>query len=146
MSTATLDAATNNSTGDGIADQLDYENQYVSFWVDGQLLGVPVNAVQEVLNPQLIASTPKCQHWRSARPLRSAHRFTPGFSAADSHRAAHASAVGQAHRIRHRALLPGGGAWSTDRAEPHLRGTRRLSRRGQEAGRSDGHRLDADRA
>ena len=41
-----------------IDNQLDYENQYVSFWVDGQLLGVPVNAVQEVLNPQIIAPTP----------------------------------------------------------------------------------------
>ncbi|MEZ6046301.1 MAG: chemotaxis protein CheW [Planctomycetaceae bacterium] len=38
---------------------LDYENQYVSFWVDNQLLGVPVNSVQEVLNPQSIARTPK---------------------------------------------------------------------------------------
>ncbi|MCH7989084.1 MAG: chemotaxis protein CheW, partial [Planctomycetes bacterium] len=38
--------------------QLDYQNQYVSFWVDNQLLGVPVNAVQEVLNPQTIARTP----------------------------------------------------------------------------------------
>ena len=61
MSTATLNAATNNAKGDGIAHQLDYENQYVSFWVDGQLLGVPVNAVQEVLNPQSIAATPKAR-------------------------------------------------------------------------------------
>jgi len=38
--------------------QLDYQNQYVSFWVDNQLLGVQVNAVQEVLNPQKIALTP----------------------------------------------------------------------------------------
>lgn len=38
--------------------QLDYQNQYVSFLVDNQLLGVPVNAVQEVLNPQTIARTP----------------------------------------------------------------------------------------
>lgn len=43
---------------DGIFQQLDYENQYVSFWIDGQLIGVPVNAVQEVLNPQQIAPTP----------------------------------------------------------------------------------------
>lgn len=42
-----------------IKNQLDYENQYVSFWVDNQLLGVPVNAVQEVLNPQTIARVPK---------------------------------------------------------------------------------------
>jgi purine-binding chemotaxis protein CheW len=33
--------------------------QYVSFWVDGQLLGVPVSAVQEVLNSQNIARTPR---------------------------------------------------------------------------------------
>lgn len=43
---------------DGIANQLDYENQYVSFFVDGQLLGIPVNTVQEVLNPQSIAPVP----------------------------------------------------------------------------------------
>jgi purine-binding chemotaxis protein CheW len=35
------------------------ENQYVSFWIEDQLLGVLVNAVQEVLNPQVIAKTPK---------------------------------------------------------------------------------------
>lgn len=34
-------------------------DQYVSFWVDGQLLGVPVNVVQEVLNAQHIARTPR---------------------------------------------------------------------------------------
>lgn len=44
-----------------ISRELDYENQYVSFWLDGQLLGVPVNSVQEVLNPQQIASTPKAR-------------------------------------------------------------------------------------
>ncbi|MEX0724967.1 MAG: chemotaxis protein CheW [Planctomycetaceae bacterium] len=43
---------------DGISQQLDYENQYVSFWLENQLLGIPVNAVQEVLNPQKIARTP----------------------------------------------------------------------------------------
>lgn len=48
-------------SGEGIENQLDYTNQYVSFWVDGQLLGVPVNAVQEVLNPQVIAPTPKAR-------------------------------------------------------------------------------------
>jgi len=42
-----------------MAHQLDYANQFVSFWVDNQLLGVPVNLVQEVLNPQVIAPTPK---------------------------------------------------------------------------------------
>lgn len=44
---------------DGIADQLDYENQYVSFFVDRQLLGIPVNTVQEVLNSQPIAPVPR---------------------------------------------------------------------------------------
>ncbi len=34
-------------------------NQYVSFWVADQFLGVPVNVVQEVLNPQTIARTPR---------------------------------------------------------------------------------------
>jgi purine-binding chemotaxis protein CheW len=43
---------------DGIANQLDYANQYVSFFIDRQLLGIPVNAVQEVLNPQAISPVP----------------------------------------------------------------------------------------
>lgn len=60
MSTA---EAMNQSSSDlsGMDHHLDYENQYVSFWVDNQLLGVPVNSVQEVLNPQSIASTPKAR-------------------------------------------------------------------------------------
>lgn len=49
------------SAKDGIDNQLDYANQYVSFWVDDQLLGVPVSVVQEVLNPQTIASTPRAR-------------------------------------------------------------------------------------
>lgn len=53
---ATLDME--KATQNGIANQLDYENQYVSFFVDGQLLGIPVNTVQEVLNPQSIAPVP----------------------------------------------------------------------------------------
>lgn len=32
--------------------------QYVTFWVNEQLMGVPVGIVQEVLNPQTIASVP----------------------------------------------------------------------------------------
>lgn len=44
-----------------ITSQLDYENQYVSFVINGQLLGIPVNAVQEVLNPQAIAPVPKAR-------------------------------------------------------------------------------------
>ena len=43
---------------DGISRQLDYDSQYVSFWIADQLIGVPVNTVQEVLNPQTIAPTP----------------------------------------------------------------------------------------
>jgi purine-binding chemotaxis protein CheW len=35
--------------------------QYVSFWIGKQLLGVPVDMVQEVLNPQAIARTPRAQ-------------------------------------------------------------------------------------
>ncbi|MBB03843.1 MAG: chemotaxis protein [Planctomyces sp.] len=35
------------------------KRQFVSFWVDGQLLGVPVNAVQEVLTAQHIARVPR---------------------------------------------------------------------------------------
>jgi purine-binding chemotaxis protein CheW len=42
-----------------MANHLDYENQYVSFTVNGQLLGIPVNSVQEVLNPQSITPVPK---------------------------------------------------------------------------------------
>jgi purine-binding chemotaxis protein CheW len=47
-----------SGTRDLISRQLDYENQFVSFVVDRQLLGVPVGVVQEVLNPQQIAPTP----------------------------------------------------------------------------------------
>lgn len=43
---------------DGISRPLDDESQYVSFWIADQLIGVPVNSVQEVLNPQTIAPTP----------------------------------------------------------------------------------------
>ena len=50
-----------SSVRDGISSQLDYENQYVSFWVRNQLFGVPVNAVQEVLNPQTIARIPRAR-------------------------------------------------------------------------------------
>jgi len=57
--TATLSAPTGRA--DNINDQLDYHNQFVSFSVNGQLLGVPVNSVQEVLNPQSITRTPKAK-------------------------------------------------------------------------------------
>ncbi|QDT50050.1 chemotaxis protein CheW [Symmachiella dynata] len=56
---ATLTAP--SGSADSINDQLDYLNQFVSFSVDGQLLGVPVNSVQEVLNPQSITRTPKAK-------------------------------------------------------------------------------------
>ena len=39
----------------------EFDNQYVSFWIDGQLLGVPVRVVQEVLNAQEIARTPRAR-------------------------------------------------------------------------------------
>ncbi len=48
MSTQSNDAAT-------------FESQYVSFWIGGQLLGVPVSIVQEVLNPQDISRTPRAR-------------------------------------------------------------------------------------
>ena len=54
-------AAPASSSREGITSHLDYQNQYVSFRVDGQLLGVPVNLVQEVLNPQTIARTPRAR-------------------------------------------------------------------------------------
>lgn len=57
--TATLEPG--QTARDGISSQLDYENQYVSFWVRDQLFGVPVNAVQEVLNPQSIARIPRAR-------------------------------------------------------------------------------------
>lgn len=37
------------------------QSQFVSFWIADQLLGVPVDIVQEVLNPQTIAPTPKAR-------------------------------------------------------------------------------------
>ncbi len=38
-----------------------FESQFVSFWIGKQLLGVPVKIVQEVLNPQDIARTPRAR-------------------------------------------------------------------------------------
>ena len=58
-STAELDRQ--STTENQMDSHLDYLNQYVSFWIDDQLLGVPVNAVQEVLNFQTIARTPKAR-------------------------------------------------------------------------------------
>lgn len=34
------------------------QKQFVTFWVNEQLMGIPVGIVQEVLNPQTIASVP----------------------------------------------------------------------------------------
>ena len=60
MSTAVSKVPTSSYDNERrINQELDYENQYVSFWLEGQLLGVPVNAVQEVLNPQDIARIPR---------------------------------------------------------------------------------------
>jgi|GEM_PF-5317624 len=56
--TATIAAP---SLRDGISRPLDYGRQYVSCWIEDQLIGVPVNAVQEVLNPQTITPTPLAQ-------------------------------------------------------------------------------------
>ncbi len=53
---ATLEAS---PLRDGMSHQLDYENQYVSFRLGTQWLGVPVNVVQEVLNPQSIRRVPR---------------------------------------------------------------------------------------
>lgn len=55
MSTATLAAP---STGARAAELPLQATQYVSFYVDRQLLGVPVEAVQEVLATQSIAPVP----------------------------------------------------------------------------------------
>jgi purine-binding chemotaxis protein CheW len=41
-----------------IAGSTNDAHQYVSFWIGDQLLGVPVNVVQEVLKPQRITPTP----------------------------------------------------------------------------------------
>ncbi len=38
-----------------------FDDQYVSFWIADQLLGVPVQTVQEVLNAQTIARTPEAR-------------------------------------------------------------------------------------
>jgi purine-binding chemotaxis protein CheW len=51
-------SATMTDSNHGMESQLDYTSQYVSFWVDGQLLGMPVNMVQEVLSEQVIWPTP----------------------------------------------------------------------------------------
>ncbi|HVW01360.1 MAG TPA: chemotaxis protein CheW, partial [Planctomycetaceae bacterium] len=53
--------AVRSETGSAIGTQLEYQNQYVSFYVRDQLFGVPVNAVQEVLNPQSIARVPRAR-------------------------------------------------------------------------------------
>lgn len=37
------------------------QREFVSLWIDNQLLGVPVEVVQEVLNPQVVARTPRAR-------------------------------------------------------------------------------------
>ncbi len=55
--------ATSSTRTTGHSDShLAYQNQYVSFLLDGQLLGIPVRSVQEVLNPQTIANTPRSRN------------------------------------------------------------------------------------
>lgn len=58
MSTSPI-AKSKSDSNHGMESQLDYSSQYVSFRVDGQLLGVPVNMVQEVLTEQVISPTPR---------------------------------------------------------------------------------------
>lgn len=43
------------------SSQLESTDQFVSFWIGDQLLGVPVGSVQEVLSTQMIARTPKAR-------------------------------------------------------------------------------------
>lgn len=54
MTTSTMERPQYSSHGTA-------QNQYVSFLIANQLLGVPVDIVQEVLNPQAIAKTPKAR-------------------------------------------------------------------------------------
>lgn len=54
MTSATIERTSSAGTGTS-------QNQYVSFLIADQLLGVPVDIVQEVLNPQAIAKTPKAR-------------------------------------------------------------------------------------
>jgi purine-binding chemotaxis protein CheW len=63
MTGAATMASTANGNGlsNGADRHTESTNQYVSFWIEGQLLGVPVNLVQEVLNPQKIARTPRAR-------------------------------------------------------------------------------------
>ncbi|MFQ5733790.1 MAG: chemotaxis protein CheW [Planctomycetaceae bacterium] len=44
---------------DATPETREFDSQYVSFWIANQLLGVPVNSVQEVLNQQPIGAVPK---------------------------------------------------------------------------------------
>lgn len=39
----------------------DATTQYVTFYIDRQLLGIPVEYVQEVLNPQTVAAAPRAR-------------------------------------------------------------------------------------
>ena len=59
MTMTTVEKGTSDSRT--LPSHLDYANQYVSFQVDRQLLGIPVNTVQEVLNPQTIAPVPRAR-------------------------------------------------------------------------------------
>lgn len=59
--TETLTREPSTNERNGHAAEAEATEQYVSFWIGDQLLGVPVNAVQEVLQSQRIARTP-CAH------------------------------------------------------------------------------------
>lgn len=63
--TAAIEGRPKSQSGSSARDrrpaELEFADQYVSFWIGDQLLGVPVSSVQEVLNPQEIASTPKAR-------------------------------------------------------------------------------------
>jgi purine-binding chemotaxis protein CheW len=57
--TVAAPSATLNDRGLATSGPVTSEHQYVSFRINGELFGVPVRLVQEVLNPQRIARTPK---------------------------------------------------------------------------------------
>lgn len=58
MSRPPSPASTNQANRNDVSS---FKTQFVSFWIGNQLLGVPVNIVQEVLNPQDIARTPRAR-------------------------------------------------------------------------------------
>lgn len=57
MTLATLEPETTSSRS-GMS-RLNTTTQYVTFYINRQLLGIPVQSVQEVLNPQSVAVAPR---------------------------------------------------------------------------------------